>query len=135
MGEEMSHSQDEGKPGSRKKAAQMTPGQMENRRDRLRAKLAAVGKDMEKTNNDLKKTMGVQDKPKQRLGHDGKPYKSKFFKDEQNSRGKTPSTFQKFSNFVMRGSTTAGPRGSTPTKKSSGGSSIGSKINFPGFSK
>lgn len=54
--EEMSHSQDEGKPGARKKAAKMTPGQVgENRRDRLRAKLAAVGKDMKKTADELKK--------------------------------------------------------------------------------
>lgn len=132
MGEEVSHSQDEGKPGARKKAAEMTPGQKnENRRDRLRAKFAAVGKDMEKTNNDLKKTMGIKDEPKQRLGSDGKPYKSKY---EQDSRGATPSTFQKFSNFVMRGSTTAGPKGATPSKKSSGGS-LGKKINFPGFNK
>lgn len=44
----------------------------ENRRDRLRGKLAAVGKDMEKTNKDLKKTVGIKDKPK-------KPFKGKYF--------------------------------------------------------
>ena len=44
----------------------------ENRRDRLRAKLAAVGKDMEKTNKELKKTVGIKDKPK-------KPFKGKYF--------------------------------------------------------
>ena len=50
----------------------------ENRRDRLRAKLAAVGKDMEKTNKDIKKAAGIKDKPQQRLGSDGKPYKSRY---------------------------------------------------------
>jgi hypothetical protein len=55
----------------------------ENRRDRLRAKLAAVGKDMEKTNQSIKKIAGIEDKPKQRLGSDGKPYKSKYFKPEE----------------------------------------------------
>ena len=56
----------------------------ENRRERLRAKLAAVGKDIEKTNQGIKKAVGIQDKPQQRLGSDGKPYKSKYFnpKDE-----------------------------------------------------
>jgi len=43
-----------------------------NRRDRLRVKLAAVGKDMEKTNKELKKTVGVKDEPK-------KPFKGKYF--------------------------------------------------------
>ena len=46
-----------------------------NRRDRLRAKLAAVGKDMEKTNKELKKTVGIEDKPK--------PYKGKYFTKEE----------------------------------------------------
>jgi len=64
----------------RRKQAELGEGM--NRRDRLRAKLAAVGKDMEKTNKELKKTIGVKDKPQQRLGSDGKPYKSKYFKDE-----------------------------------------------------
>ena len=50
----------------------------ENRRERLRAKLAAVGKDMDKTNKELKKTMGIKDKPEPRTS-DGKPYKSKYF--------------------------------------------------------
>lgn len=44
----------------------------ENRRDRLRGKLAAVGKDMEKTNKDIKKTVGIKDEPK-------KPFKGKYF--------------------------------------------------------
>lgn len=57
MEEEVPHNRDEGKPGSRKHAAKMTPGQVkENRRERLRAKLAAVGKDMKKTADELKKT-------------------------------------------------------------------------------
>jgi len=49
-----------------------------NRRDRLRARLRAVGKDMEKTNVAIKKAAGIQDKPKVRLGSDGKPYKSRY---------------------------------------------------------
>jgi hypothetical protein len=52
----------------------------ENRRDRLRAKLAAVGKDMKKTNDGIKKAAGIEDKPKQRLGSDGKPFKPSIFK-------------------------------------------------------
>ena len=49
-----------------------------NRRDKLRSKLATVGKDMEKTNQDIKKASGIKDKPKVRLGSDGKPYKSRY---------------------------------------------------------
>lgn len=49
-----------------------------NKRDVLRRRLAMVGKDMEKTNKELKKTVGIEDKPKVRLGSDGKPYKSKY---------------------------------------------------------
>ena len=49
-----------------------------NRRDVLRKRLAMVGKDMEKTNKDIKKTAGIKDKPQQRLGSDGKPYKSRY---------------------------------------------------------
>ena len=57
----------------RRKQAELGEGM--NRRDRLRAKLAAVGKDMEKTNKELKKTIGVKDKPE--------PYRGKYFtKDE-----------------------------------------------------
>jgi len=43
-----------------------------NRRDVLRKRLAMVGKDMEKTNKELKKTVGVKDTPK-------KPFKGKYF--------------------------------------------------------
>jgi len=46
-----------------------------NRRDRLRAKLAAVGKDMKKSNDELKKTVGIKDKPE--------PYKGKYFTKEE----------------------------------------------------
>ena len=49
-----------------------------NRRDKLRSKLATVGKDIEKTNQDIKKASGIKDKPKVRLGSDGKPYKSRY---------------------------------------------------------
>jgi hypothetical protein len=49
-----------------------------NRRDVLRKRLAMVGKDMEKTNTSIKKAAGIEDKPKVRLGSDGKPYKSKY---------------------------------------------------------
>ena len=52
----------------------------ENRRDRLRDKLAAIGKDMKKTNDGIKKAAGIEDKPKQRLGSDGKPFKPSIFK-------------------------------------------------------
>ena len=98
----------------------------ENRRDRLRAKLAAVGKDMEKTNNDLKKTMGVQDKPKQRLGHDGKPYKSKFFKDEQAApkKGAQPAKKQGFMQRLKTGGLGAAIMG-TGSKKGSVANKIG----------
>lgn len=76
---------DYGSDASVKLMKKMTPGQnetRENRRDRLRNRLAMIGKDMEKTNNQIKKAAGIKDKPKQRLGHDGKPYKSIFFKDD-----------------------------------------------------
>ena len=53
----------------------------ENRRDRLRARMAMIGKDMEKPNKELKKTAGIKDDPKQRLGSDGKPYKSRYESD------------------------------------------------------
>ena len=52
-----------------------------NRRDVLRKRLAMVGKDMEKTNTDIKKAAGIKDEPKQRLGSDGKPYKSRYESD------------------------------------------------------
>lgn len=44
----------------------------ENRRDVLRKRLAMVGKDMKKTNKELKKTVGIKDEPK-------KPFKGKYF--------------------------------------------------------
>ena len=78
MGEEYKY--DYGTPESVKLMKKMTPGQNENRRDRLRAKLAAVGKDMKKTNDGIKKAAGIEDKPKQRLGSDGKPFKPSIFK-------------------------------------------------------
>lgn len=59
----------------RRKQMRMGEGVDENRRDRLRAKFAAVGKDMEKTNKDLKKIVGVKDKPE--------PYKGKYFTKEE----------------------------------------------------
>lgn len=43
-----------------------------NKRDVLRKRLAMVGKDMKKTNDELKKTAGVKDEPK-------KPFKGKYF--------------------------------------------------------
>ena len=67
---------------------QAVVGEGMNRRDRLRAKLAAVGKDMEKTNKELKKTVGIEDKPK--------PYKGKYITKEEMSHsqdwGKPGST-------------------------------------------
>ena len=78
VGEEYKY--DYGTPESVKLMKKMTPGQNENRRERLRKRLAMIGKDMKKTNDGIKKAAGIEDKPKQRLGHDGKPFKPSIFK-------------------------------------------------------
>lgn len=126
MEEEVPHSRDEGKPGARKHAAKMTPGQViENRRERLRAKLAAVGKDMEKTNKQLKKTVGIKDKPVSRSSTGDPNYKSPFFKDDKNE-----NFLKKAASYVMGNQ----PKGASPYKKSqavkSGQKSLASKMGL-----
>ena len=70
-----------GTDAARKLAARMTPGQLENRRDRLRAKFAAVGKDMKKTNDELKKI--------------SQDYKDRFQSDKKKEEGMTLSKLRK----------------------------------------
>lgn len=176
MEEEVPHDRDEGKPGARKHAAKMTPGQqnedinkmsdarlkyhvatgmqhgkytnkeigaehkrrkrtvpnydsvkpqLENRRDRLRAKLAAVGKDMEKTNKELKKTVGIKDKPVSRSSTGDPNYKSPFFKSEQQApkKGAQPKK-QSFMQRLKTGGIGAAIMG-TGSKKGSIANKIG----------
>ena len=59
MGEEYKY--DYGTPESVKLMKKMTPGQNENRRERLRNRLAMIGKDMKKTNDGIKKAAGIED--------------------------------------------------------------------------
>jgi hypothetical protein len=99
--------------------------QLENRRDRLRAKLAAVGKDMEKTNKELKKTVGIKDKPVSRSSTGDPNYKSPFFKSEQQApkKGAQPKK-QSFMQRLKTGGIGAAIMG-TGSKKGSIANKIG----------
>ncbi len=55
---------DYGTPEATKLAKKITPGQNEDRRERLRSKMADIGKQMGKTASDINKTIGKEPEPK-----------------------------------------------------------------------
>ena len=84
-------------------AKKMTPGQMENRRERLRTKLTNIGNQMGKTADKINQTMGNKQEPKMK-----KPEDSVFKSHPKYEARKQGMTLGKFRGALYKGAKTLG---------------------------
>ena len=112
---------DYGTPEATKLAKKMTPGQNEDRREKLRSKMANIGKQMGKTAADINKTIGKEPEPKMK-----KPADSMFKSHPKYEGKKKGLTISKVRSKLYKGAKTLGDISALRKKKV--GQRIGRRI-------